>query len=257
MYIYRKMALALLTILLGLITGCNYKDHYQNSNQDYASRASNDPKMMGVRSYGSTNAHPNQHNNRYFEYSSAISTKVASLPGINSAIVFLTDKNAYVGIVMDATATGTKARGGANTREQHSGGSIMGRYDVANESPVEENRKMITPYTPYISQKDSVNISTELRQVIGERVRMAHPRVNEVHISANQEYVNQSFEFVKAIWSGDSNTALIPEFNVLVQYFFGYGDQIPLPLYETQSTRANTSSPSLNGEEALRRSYRQ
>ncbi|MFC5531500.1 YhcN/YlaJ family sporulation lipoprotein [Cohnella yongneupensis] len=227
-YFRRLLALLAAVALMTMLSACNYKSHYQKSNYDYASRAANDPKMTHVRSYGNTTGNPKQHENKYFEYSSAVSNKVADLPGINTAIVFLTDKNAYVGILTDWTATGTRARGGP--REQDNSGTTEGVYNVSNGSSKWDNRQVATPYNSYFSHKDYTDLSTELRQVIGNTVRDMHQRVEEVHISANREYVNQSLEFAKAAWSNKSLSELTPAFNRLVQYTFGYGNAIPLPL---------------------------
>ncbi len=222
------------TLMIGLLTACNYKSYFQKSANDYASRSANDPKMMHVRSYGSFTNNPKQHENRYFEYSSALSNKVAALPGINTALVFLTDKNAYVGILTDWTATGTEARGGVRSHEQDNTGTTEGVYNVSNGSPKWDNRQVATPYNSYFSHKDYGDLSSELRQVIGTTIRNSFPRAQEVHISANREFVNQSLEFAKAAWLKKPLAPLTADFNTLVLYTFGHGNTIPLPLYLKQ-----------------------
>jgi hypothetical protein len=226
----RSCGLIGVALMLGLLTACNYKSYYQKSGNDYASRAANDPKMIHVRSYGSLSSNPKQHDNRYFEYSSALSNKVAALPGINTALVFLTDKIAYVGILTDWTATGTKARGGAKTHEQDNSGTTEGVYNVSNGSSKWDNRQVATPYNSYFTHKDYTDLSTELRQVIGDTVRNSFSRAQEVHISANREFVNQSLEFAKVAWLKKSLAPLTPEFNALVKYTFGGGNDVPLPI---------------------------
>ncbi|WP_256758764.1 YhcN/YlaJ family sporulation lipoprotein [Cohnella sp. WQ 127256] len=228
----RSYVLIVAALMLGLLTGCNYKTYFQNSNQDYGSRKSNDPKMMQVRSYGNTSSNPNQHDNRYFEYSSAISNKVAALPGINSAIVFLTDKNAYVAILTDWSATGTGARGGPRSNEQSHIGYSAGVNNVSNVNKA--NPHAVKPYNSLFTHKDYGDLSTELRQVIGTTVRRDFPRAQEVHISANREFNNQAFEFAKASWLKKSLAPITPQFNALVKYTFGTGNTIPLPLPLTQ-----------------------
>lgn len=228
----RSFALIGAALMLVLLTACNYKSYYQKSGHDYASRAANDPKMSHVRSYGSLSANPRQHENQYFEYSSALSNKIAALPGINTAFVFLTDKNAYAAIMTDWTATGTKARGGARTKEQDNTGTTDGVYNIDTGSSKWDNREVATPYNSYFTHKDYVDISTELRQVIGDTLRRSLPHVQEVHISANREFVNQSLQFAKVAWAKKSLTPLMNDFNTLVQYIFGQGNAVPLPLYE-------------------------
>lgn len=223
-----------LTVLALLTTGCNYTDYYHKSAEDYASRTRNDPKMSQVRSYASQTADPKAHENRYFEYSSALSRKVDSLPGINTALVFLTDKNIYVGILTDWTATGTRARGGEKRREQVNGGLTDGIYNIDNGSPYGDNRKVAQLYNSYFSHKDLSDLSSELKQAVGSAVRDAQPKVGEVYISANREYVNQLLEFAKASWAGRPLGPLTGDFNTLVRYVFGLGNKVPVPLYEKQ-----------------------
>lgn len=188
--------------------------------------------MTHVRSYGSTSTNPNQHKNHYFEYSSVLSNKIAALPGINTALVFLTDKNAYVAILTDWTATGTKARGGARSKEQDNTGTTDGVYNIDTGSSKWDNRQVATPYNSYFTHKDVSDLSKELRQVIGDTLRRSLPHVQEVHISANREFVNQSLEFAKVAWAKKPLNPLTEDFNRLVQYIFGQGNDIPLPLYE-------------------------
>jgi hypothetical protein len=231
--------------MLGLLlTACNYKSYFQKSAQDYASRKANDPKMMQTRSYGSYSANPQQHDNRYFEYSSALSNKIAALPGINTALVFLTDKNAYVGIMTDWSATGTEATGGAHSHEQDNTGTTEGVYNVSTGSTKWDNRQVATPYNSYFTHKDASDLSSELRQVIGGTIRKNHTRVQEVHISANREFVNQALEYAKAAWLKKPLAPLTKEFNTLVQYTFGMSGKIPLPLYikaETEPSNGNAA----------------
>ncbi|MBB6730109.1 hypothetical protein [Cohnella zeiphila] len=229
----RLVALACGIALVCGLTGCNYTSYYQKSAHDYSSRTKNDPKMMRVRSYGSTTGNPKQHENRYFEYSSKLSYDVKALPGVNAAIVMLTDKNAYVAILTDWSATGTKSHGGASTREQDNTGTTEGVYNVDTGGRTPVDRQLVTPYNSYFTHKDVSDLSSELRQVIGDTVRKGNPRIQEVHISANKEYVNQMVEFAKASWGGRDLQPLVPEFNKLVNYTFGQGNEIPLPLNDT------------------------
>jgi hypothetical protein len=240
----RSYALIGVALLLGFLTACNYTSYYQKSSNDYASRAKNDPKMIHVRSYGSLSDDPKQHANEYFEYSSALSNKVAALPGINTAFVFLTNKNAYVAIMTDWTATGTKAYGGKKSREQDNTGTTEGVYNVDNGSPQWDNRQVATPYNSYFTTKDHNWLSTELRQVIGDTIRGAVPYADEVHISANREFLNQSVEFAKLAWMKKPLEPYIAEFNRLVQYVFGKGNEVPLPLYDkTPSAQQASQNP--------------
>ncbi|MBN2982003.1 hypothetical protein [Cohnella algarum] len=220
-------------LLIWSASACNYKAHFQRSAQDYSSRTHHDPKMRSVRSYGSTTRNPKQHDNRYFDYDSKLSYKVSTIPGVSSAIVMVTDKNAYAAILTDWSATGTKARGGPRTKEQDNTGTTDGVYNNDTGSPRWSYRKAATPYNSYFSHKDPSDISSELKQVIGETIRRTSgQKYAEVHISANQEFVNQLLEFAKADWGHRPLEPLLPEFNKLVKYIFAGGNEVPVPLYE-------------------------
>lgn len=229
-------------LLIGGLTGCNYVAHYQKSNYDYASRSKNDPKMIRVRSYGSLTNDPKQHDNQYFEYSSKASYDVKALPGVSSAIVMFTDKNAYAAVLTDWTAIGTKSHGGASTREQDNTGTTEGVYNIDTGGPTNVGPRIATQYNSPFTHKDVSDLSSELKQVIGDTIRKDLPRVQEVHISANKEFVNQMLEFAKLSWGGQSLQEYTPQFNKLVHYTFGRGNDVPLPLYEEPRAGANANS---------------
>jgi len=211
--------------------GCNYTEYFQKSNQDYGSRQPGDPKMSRAVSHGPTASdvpRKDRHDNRYFTYSSRLSYEISRLPGVAGAIVMLTDKNAYVGLLTDGSATGTKSRGGSDTFEQDNTGTTEGVYNVDTGDNTWDNREMATPYNSFFTHRRISDLSTELRQVIGDTIRRRHPELREAHISANREFVNQLVEYAKAAWSGRPLAPLVPQFNKLMNYTFGGGTEIPL-----------------------------
>jgi len=212
--------------------GCNYTEYFQKSTHDYGSREPGDPKMSRSVAHGPTasdDSGKDRHDNRYFAYSSRLSYEVSRLPGVAGAIVMLTDRNAYVGLLTDWSATGTKSRGGTDTFEQDNTGTTEGVYNVDNGDSTWNNREMATPYNSFFTHRRISDLSPELRQVIGDTIRKRHPEVREVHISANREFVNQLVEYAKADWSGKPLAPLVPGFNKLVNYTFGGGTEIPIP----------------------------
>lgn len=232
--------LAAIVLMIGM-SGCNYTDYFQKSAYDYGTRKPGDPKMSRITSHGpnsgangrtEADGRANRHDNRYFGYSPELSYTVSRLPGVATAIVMLTDRNAYVGLLTDWTATGTKSRGGADTQEQDNTGTTEGVYNIDTGSPNWDNRQLASPYNSYFTHRSVSGLSVELRQVIGDTIRRYRPDVKEVHISANREFVNQLLEYAKAAWSGRPLQPLTPAFNKLVEYTFGGGTEIPLPLYE-------------------------
>ncbi|THF77996.1 hypothetical protein [Cohnella fermenti] len=224
--------------LLLALAGCsNYSENFQKSAKDYSSRLPGDPKMSRVQSYGSyrglsTSRNSTAHDNVSFRYSSQLSYDVKTLPGVNSAIVMLAGQNAYVGIMTDWTATGTKSHGGADTREQDNTGTTEGVYNVDTGGRTPVYREMVTPYNSYFSHKDVSDLSSEFKQTIGSAVRKNHPEIEEVHISANREFVNQLLLFARASWSGEDTSGLTGDFNKLMKYMFSQGKDIPTPLGE-------------------------
>lgn len=228
-------------VLICSLMACNYRGYFEKSSgYDYAGRSRSDPKMSEIRSYGAYNSDARQHDNRYFEYSPALSRQIAALPGIHTAMVFLTDRNAYVGITTNWSATGARARGGVGRTEQDNGGTMDGYYNRNGDSW--DTRNAAPLYNSYFTHKDISDISSKLRQTIGNEIRRAHPRVSEVHISANREYVNQLYEYAMEAWNGKPLAPLLASFNRLARYIFAQGDEIPLPLYQRDSSASPAGS---------------
>ncbi|MGO4548269.1 hypothetical protein AB4Z29_26115 [Paenibacillus sp. 2TAB23] len=233
----RIASLLLSAVLLTAATGCNYEELAQHSDTDYGSRQAGDPKMLSGRAYGPVSGNKHQHDNSFFEYSSVISRKVTDLNGIASAIVMLTDKNAYVGLMLDWTAVGTRNSGGRS--EQDNTGTNEGVYNHDTGSPSGNSRALVSPYNSYFSVNDINNLSAELKQTVALRVRELAPAVQEVHISANMEFMNYFNEFAKEAWGGRSLMPWIDQFNTVVKYHFAGGKEMPAPI-----TQPGTYSPS-------------
>lgn len=248
---YRTTAILLSVIIaLAATTGCNYVRRVQDSDLDYGSRQKGDPKTIGSKMYGSTTNDPRQHDNRYFEYSRALSSEVAKLNGVATSVVMLTDKNAYVGLVLDWTAVGTLRSGGRASREQNNTGMNEGVYNADTGSSYWDNRKMVTPYNSYFSVNDLNQISGELKQSVAVIVRRLAPAVEEVHISANMDFVNELVEYAKESWAGRPLEPYTEAFNRLVKYqFAGVGD-VPAPLQRIKERRAaGADKPSIPPQE--------
>jgi len=197
--------------------------------------------MLGGPKYGSTTADPRQHDNRWVEYSSLLSREVSRINGVAGAIVMLTDKNAYVGIMLDWTGVGTVKNGGDSRTDQDMGGSGDGVYNNDTGSPYWDGRQVATPYNSYFTVNDHHDLSEELKQTIAGVVRGLAPRVEEVHISANMEFVNELNEYAKEAWAGRPLTPWIDAFNTLVKHQFAGGKTPPVPLAELKA--AARSSP--------------
>lgn len=225
----KKAALLLFLALFAVFpAGCSYTQEFQRSDSDYGSRKSGDPKNTGVQSYGKASSNPNQHHNVFFEYSSALSRKVTALNGIAAANVMVTDKNAYAAIMLDWTAVGTKGSGGV--REQNNTGTNEGVYNIDTGTPYGNGRVAASPYNSYFTVNDHHQLSHELKQTIADSIRADLPMVQEVHISANMEFVNYFNEFAKEAWGGRALAPWTDSFNTVVQYYFDGGSVMPKPI---------------------------
>lgn len=220
------------------VSGCNYERRLHNSTYDYGSRLKNDPKMRGGQAYGALTGNPRQHDNAWFEYSSMLSDKVASINGVAASFVMLTDKNAYVALSLDGTALGTKNSGGRDAREQDNTGSTRGVYNINNGSPYWNNERVVGPYNSSFTVNDHNQLSKELKQTVAGQIRRLAPHVQEVHISANQQFVNETLQYAKEAWAGRPLAPWVRSFNVLVKHQFAGGDELPVPI-STQKQRAS------------------
>ncbi|WP_240546501.1 hypothetical protein [Paenibacillus artemisiicola] len=227
--------LAAAALCLAVIGGCNYQRYVQNSTYDYGSQNKGDPKMLGSRMYGSMSSMPGQHDNAWFEYSSLLSNDVSNINGVAGALVMLTDKNAYVGITTDWTATHTHRAGGK--REQDNTGSTEGVYNNDTGSPYWNNQRIATPYNSYFTVNDHNQLSGELKQTIAIHIRKLAPEVQEVHISANKEFNNHLVQYAQEAWAGRSLKPWLASFNQLVKHQFAGGNDVPAPL-DVQQGRA-------------------
>jgi len=236
----RRLAHAVLAAALAVLpAGCTaYKNKFESSTYDYGSRKAGEPKMSGARMYGSKTADPRQHDNRWVEYSSLLSNEVSRVNGVAGAIVMLTDRNAYVGVMLDWTGVGTVKDGGDRRTDQNMGGSGEGVYNYDTGSPYWNGSQVATPYNSYFTVNDVGDLSEELKQTIAARIRALAPKIEEVHISANMDFVNELTEYAKEAWARKSLTPWIDAFNTLVKHQFAGGKTPPTPLAELKAARA-------------------
>ncbi|WP_336773685.1 hypothetical protein [Paenibacillus sp. MMO-58] len=224
-------------LLISMTAACGYQKNIQSSDHDYGSRKTGDAKMLGGKMYGTSSANnPRQHDNAFFEYSNKLSNEVSKLGGVGSAIVMLTDKNAYVGLALDWSAVGTKSAG--HTDEQDRSGSSEGVYNHDTGSQRWDNRHLVTPYNSLFTVNDHSMLSEELKQTVAVKVRELAPAVQEVHISANMDFVNELNEYAKEAWMNHSLTPWLQDFNTLVKYQFAGGDIMPQKIKDYDNMRA-------------------
>ncbi|EFM11254.1 conserved hypothetical protein [Paenibacillus curdlanolyticus YK9] len=221
-----------LVLLLGLMvvsSGCGkykYEPHGYKSNT-YGT--SSDSKSLVIhehnRQFGALSASPTQHDNQFFEYSSKLSRGISRMDGISSAIVMLTDRNAYVAIVFNQTGIRTKT--GGRARREQALGANEGVYNHTTGSPYWDNRQLATPYGSALTVNDHNEIPDGLKQSIALKIRKMAPLVQEVHISANRQFVNRFLDYAKKSWLNESLTPYLDDFNTLVANQFAGGNKMP------------------------------
>ncbi len=210
-------AVALLCILTVSFSACNYKKQYEQSGNNYGSQVgklNQQPKMYGLQEKGGIN-----HNNHELQFRQDLSSMIERLPGIATSIVMLTDKNAYVAIMLDYTGTGTKGKG--TRSETDNTGSNLGLFDPYSTNQYADPNKLATDTNSYFTVYDHEEIAHELKQKIALQMRKAVPYVREVHISANRDFINQMNIYAMDARKGMDLNAYVDEFNNNAIHFFG------------------------------------
>lgn len=212
------------TILLLLITasivlsGCSSdKEKINDTDYDYGSRQVDDPKMIGGKTYGSITGNPKQHQNKFMKYDDALSKKVSSIPGVASATVITTDKNAYVAFLLDLSASGTRSKPAPT--EQINTEGYQQQY-IAKHDKINDPNQIAKYYNSNYTIPDPNDISPELKQTIALAIRDEATGIQEVHISANMDFVNQLFIYAKDTRAQKGLDKHLPSFNQLVNSHF-------------------------------------
>ncbi|MFD2614899.1 hypothetical protein [Paenibacillus gansuensis] len=217
-----------------LLCSCSPQQHrYEEKKKTETYNAHNS------RSYGTLMADPKQHDNKRFEYSHRVSTAVSAMDGVAGSIVFLTERNAYVAVILDDS--GLDIRGDGSIREQTNLGSMKGALE--NQMENSSGQKVVTGRNSYFTVNDHNDLGKEYKQKIAEVVRAQSPHVLEVHISANQEFINAMAAYAKVGWSGRDTKPLINNFNVMIKHFFSNG---PIPSNDPLWINGDTTQMSIH-----------
>lgn len=221
----RKIGLLLLSFFLISIisTGCGYyRKQFEKSGYDYGSESAknkegvqdHDAKLYGLKVDDKKN-----HTNTSFTFSQELSDDISSIPGLATALVFLTDRNAYAAIVLNNTATGSKGNG--NTDEVDNTGTSRGMYNTFTGSQYMDPNKLVDRTNSYYTVSDHEEISRTLKQKVAKTIRNKHPKTIEVHISANRDFINQMNVYAQEARMGVSLNHYIKDFNKLAVHHFG------------------------------------
>ncbi len=212
-----KLMFMMLAAAALLVPGCSrgeegYKKQYEQSNYDYGSNMPGDDKPVeGARAYGKMMEGGRNHTNQEFHYSKEASYLIGDMAGIRQAYVFITDRNAYVAIMLDDTATGTH-RG---PDEQDDRQDSAGYPEEENEIYANPRDLAIGDDNPYVVA-DHENLSHELKQTIAVKLRRMDPHLYEVYISANQHFINTFARLSKNGGEAKEGEAKLQLFNDLV-----------------------------------------
>lgn len=213
-----KVILVLVLLLVSLsITACNYRKEFEKSEYDYGSQTkefSKEPRMYGLMMKGKRN-----HENHTLNFSQKLSESVNNISGVSSSIVMLTDLNAYVAIVIDSSASGTKGVG--IKPETNNIGNTRGMYNPYTGNQYMDPNKLVDDTNSYFTVYDHEDLSTEFKQKIAMVIRKQKPDVREVHISANREFINQMNVFAQDAKNGHSLKGYVDLFNQLAIHNFG------------------------------------
>lgn len=223
-----SLRFAVIAAAFMIVSACSYQKHFENSPSDYGSRTEAH-ENTGFRTYN-TQLRAADHTNRALEYQQAISNEVDDLKGIRSSIVFTTDKNAYVAVILDNTATGTKGKGSIHFSDRTI--ASIGDNDRPNVFRPWPKGQVVDKKYSFDTIPSPHDLSSELVQAIVQKVRSVHPTITNVYVSANQQFINRFSEYANLYWRGESLQPYTADFNALVQQHFndhGFIDTYMIP----------------------------
>lgn len=207
---------AVLAAALVALTACNYQKKFESGPSDYGSR--NEAHEKNFRTYN-TQLRAADHNNTRLEFVQSTTDAVDDLKGVRSSFVFVTDKNAYVAIVLDNTATGTKGKGTILFSDRTIASPGVDHH--SNVSYALPPGYVVMDKYSFDTIPNPQDISSEFVQELSARVAQYHPTVNNVFVSANQQFINRLSVYAHESWRGQPLQPYVDEFNALANDHFG------------------------------------
>lgn len=156
-----------------------------------------------------------QHTNQLLYYWPDVSRAVDQIDGIAMAHVFVTNKNAYVGITF-------KDQGNAQMMEKKG-------YDKFHRHEVAPRTLAQFPYDHFYTYENNENVANQLVHDVARLVNN-HAAPRQVFISTDNTFVHHLAEYAHIDRKQRTVQPLLHEFNVLVQYYFANGQIEPIPL---------------------------
>jgi hypothetical protein len=224
----RKLAFPIcgMIFLTLLLAGCTEKGREYGKSPDHTNYGSpTEYSTDSERAYQTQQLYgPVTHNNKTLAYSPFLSNQLNSLNGVNTAIVFTTDQNAYVALMIDNTATGTKRM----TRETNNQGTMKGFYN--DHQPFNDHLPSSDLNNGFNNYETAVHhdlLSHRFKQTIAEKIRSLQPNLMDVYISANRDFLNKMNNYAQESWKGNSLMPLLTDFNQTVERVFGTAQTLP------------------------------
>jgi YhcN/YlaJ family sporulation lipoprotein len=215
----KKFIIIYLLVSLIFIPACSYKEQFEKSDRDLGSRQKNDIRELDKqKAYGFQVKGIDHHQFDHMKLDLKTGYEISRMNGVAQAYVLMTNRNAYVALAIDNTATGTSGKG--NVIDTNNVGTSEGVYDAKNGNVIPDPRNLINETNSPYAIADPKNLSSKLKQNVGERVRQMNPKVIEIFISANKDFINTMSRYHQETWRGNSLDPYVADFREMVKAHF-------------------------------------
>jgi YhcN/YlaJ family sporulation lipoprotein len=217
------LAALCITSIVGL-SGCF--SWYDDSGNNYGSRSEASPADQNTsRAYQTEQQYSNvSHKHSTLSMNQFLSDQLAAMDGVNSSTVILADNTAYVAILIDKTATGTRS----GPLETNNAGTVRGLYNPHDRfNDTMDPNKLTHGSNSYDTVQYHDQITHRFKQKIAEKIRSLQPNVSDVYISANRDYINELNLIAQEAWKGNDLSPFLQEFDAWSERIFGTMPTIP------------------------------
>lgn len=229
---------AIAALAVGL-TGCG-TTHYRGTDSGVVPNGvrqqSLDGNRMGIHSRALDNTRNRSmtstslHSNTRMEVSEEISRKLADMAEVDSATVLLTDRNAYVAVVL-ADERNVRDHGstytGNSVGQLNTPGTHIGTHNTLNQPRRMGNamNPMIRTdsTTDHLGRRDAVTgheVTSDIKEKIARKVESIDPRIEHVYVSANPDFIDRMRDYGSRFRNGQPLSGLVTEFNTMVERIF-------------------------------------
>ena len=165
-----------------------------------------------------------KHNNTRMEMSEEIAKAIADMPEVESANVLLTEKNAYVAVVLDnGRGYGTSGPGSAAGERTDKGAGSQNRVYGDNAANRMSDRLGTTDRMgrrgPAAGAAED-GVTDDIKAKIVEKVKAMNRNVRNVYVSANPDFVQRLRGYADRVENGQPLRGLLIEFNTMVERLF-------------------------------------